>query len=249
MPQQFISEAFIICTHFAGTRGREALATRDCEGTLFQQFIDAHAWVLSRLNRSFTIKGPRREEQLEIPEDALREVLINAIVHRSYQHKAPTKIAIYDDRIEIFSPGNFPGPLTTDQLEYGFTYMRNPTICKFFRRKGLMEKLGSGFVTLFEQYRDSHLPTPEVIEGSGFVKCILPRPGPDAHLQEVGTLQREAEILRLLSQHVEVSITDIEKTLSISKPTAIRTLNKLIAEGQIIRVGRGPTTRYQRVHQ
>lgn len=118
-PQKFISESFIICTHFKGTSGREALASRDCDGTLMQQLNDSLAFLESRLNKSFTIKRIKREERLEIPLKALREIVMNAIVHRNYQIPGPTKMAIYDDRIEIFSPGNFPGPLQTDDFRNG----------------------------------------------------------------------------------------------------------------------------------
>lgn len=243
-PQQFISESFIICSHFSGVDGREVIATRDCEGTLFQQFTDAYTWVLGRINRSFTIKGAKRDEQYEIPEVAIREVIINAIVHRSYQYKSPSKIAIYDDRIEIFSPGNFPGPLRTDQLEYGFTYMRNPTICKLFRKKGLMEKLGSGFTILFESYRKHKLLEPMVVEGTGYVKCILPRRG--TQLEKGAAVEsREAKILRLLTRATEIETNDVEKLLGVSKPTAVRALSKMVSEGLIERIGKGPATRYR----
>lgn len=100
----------------------------------------------------------------------------NALVHRNYQIPAPCKIAIYADRVEVFSPGNFPGPIQTNNLELGITYIRNPVLCHIFREAGYIEKLGSGFITLFSEYRRAQLPTPSVIEGNGFVKCILPRP-------------------------------------------------------------------------
>jgi ATP-dependent DNA helicase RecG len=73
---------------------------------------------MSRLNRQFTIRdAKRRDERLELPQEALREVILNAIIHRDYFLPGPTKIAIFDDRIEIFSPGTFPGPLNSSNLE------------------------------------------------------------------------------------------------------------------------------------
>ena len=79
----------IICTHYAGIDGREALATKDCTGTLFEQYQEATAFIFSRLYRSFTIKGFERLENLEVPEIALREVLLNMLVHRNYHIKSP----------------------------------------------------------------------------------------------------------------------------------------------------------------
>src|SRR5262249_10518101 len=94
-PQSYISESMIICSHFLGTSGRETLATVDCEGTLFDQFQQAYGFILSRLYRSFTIRGPKRDEDLEIPKEAVREALLNTLVHRNYHIKAPIKIAIF----------------------------------------------------------------------------------------------------------------------------------------------------------
>ncbi|MGE3534698.1 MAG: RNA-binding domain-containing protein, partial [Parachlamydiales bacterium] len=151
-PQKYFSEAMILCSHFDGVSGRKAISSIDCVGTLFEQFEMAYNFVVGRLSRSFTIRAPKREEQLEIPETALREILLNAIVHRNYHIQAPTKIAIYDNRIEIFSPGVFPGPLDPHNLKLGLTYIRNRVICKTFREAGYIEILGSGFITLFECY-------------------------------------------------------------------------------------------------
>ena len=72
-PEKFFPEAFIICTHYMGNAGREVVATRDCNGPLFQQYKDVVSFILSRLNKSFSIKGTySREEQLEITQEAIR---------------------------------------------------------------------------------------------------------------------------------------------------------------------------------
>lgn len=245
-PQHFLTEAFIICSHFKGTLGRETLATRDCLGSLFQQVEESFAFIVSCLNRQYTIEHLKRTEKYEIPLDALREVLINAIVHRNYQIPAPNKIAIYEDRIEIFSPGNFPGPLTLNQLEMGFTYLRNRIIARVFREAGFAEKMGSGFSTLFQRYREWQLPAPQVLEGNGFVKCILPRP--HQNTQALFQLEdREAKILRLLQVKPEITVHDVVMQCTVSRQTAVRILAKLIAQKRIKKINRGKATRYQRL--
>lgn len=243
-PQQFITESFIICSHFKGTAGREALATRDCTGTLFQQLTDCMSFIESRLSKSFKIKNIRREERLEIPEKALREVIANAIVHRHYQIPGPTKVAIYDDRIEIFSPGNFPGPLLPDELESGITYLRNHVICRIFREAGYVEKLGSGFLTLFKSYRENLLPKPRVIEGTGYIKCILPRPSIQVMMQQL--TEHEEKTMQLLDAHEEITPQLTSRTLHFSRQTAARVLSSLVEKGLLVREGAGRTTRYKR---
>jgi ATP-dependent DNA helicase RecG len=243
-PQKFFFEAMILCTHFSGNSGRKAIASVDCKGTLFEQFDGAYEFLVRRLNRSFSIEGPKRREQLEIPETAIREVLLNALVHRNYHLKAPIKIAIYDNRIEIFSPGVFPGPLDTKNLKMGLTYIRNNVICKIFREAGYIEKLGSGFIELFESYEKRRLHSPEVIEGENFIKCVLPRESFPSNVDQENS--ETQSLLALFAVTEEVTISDVMKALKLSRPTAGRRLAELTEQGFLEQVGQGRATRYRK---
>ncbi len=242
-PQHYFSEAMIICTHFKGIEGRDALATIDCMGNLFEQFEKAFDFILSRLSRSFTIEGPRRKETLEIPEEAIREALLNMIVHRNYHQKSPSKIAIYQNRIEFFSPGTFFGPLNLRNLKLGLSFIRNIAICKVFREAEYIEKMGSGLITIFKAYEEASLKTPSVIEGEGFVKCILPRE-PKPEESEPDELQA---ILELFVTAREITISDIMKAIKISRTTAGRRIQELQNQGLIEQIGKGKGTRYRKI--
>jgi ATP-dependent DNA helicase RecG len=245
-PQKFFPEIFIVCSHFSGIKGREPLSTIDCTGTLTEQFEHAHAFILSRITKSFRIRKAKREEQYEIPEMALREILMNAIAHRNYNIKAPTKIAIFDNRIEIFSPGCFPGPLNTENLTQGITYIRNIAICKILRKMGYIEKLGTGFLTLFSDYEERGLPKPQVIEGENYVKCILPRPSQTGIIKAV-TLPLEEDlekILKLFATATEITVSDVIGNLKLARATAVRRLATLVKQGTLKKTGRGKGTRY-----
>ena len=240
-PQRYISEAMVICCHFKGVQGREALASTDCNGTLFEQFEKAHYFIMQRLFHSFSIRGMKREEKLELPEVAFREALLNLLIHRNYHHPAPSKIFIYDDRLEFFSPGGFLGPIKQDQLLKGITYLRNPAICKVFRERGLVEKMGTGFIQIFQSYEAWGLPKPQVIEGENFVKCILPRAcGRGA--QSVG----EEDILSLFHVQEEITIHDVMNKYAVSRATAQRWLQTLVVEKKIERIGKTRNIRYKR---
>ncbi len=241
-PQHFFSEAMIICTRFSGTSGREVIATRDCNGTLFEQFQNAYNFMTTHLDKAFTIQGPQREEVLELPEKALREILLNLLVHRNYHITAPAKIAIYDNRMEIFSPGDFPGPLNPNELMKGLTFLRNPLICRIFREGQFIEKMGTGFITLFNSFEERGLKKPEVIEENSLVKCILPR-------EKMIKLENEdtQQILELFSAASEITISDVVKFLNLSRSTAGRRLTKLQKMGLIIKQGQGKGARYRLV--
>ena len=241
-PQYFFTEAMIICTHFKGIEGRDALASIDCNGTLFDQFERSFDFIVSRLSKSFTIEGPRRKEVLEIPQKAIREALLNMIVHRNYHQKSPAKIAIYQNRIKFFSPGTFFGPMNSQNLKLGLSFIRNAAICKAFREADYIEKMGSGFITIFKTYEELSLKTPSIIEGEGFVKCILPRELLDQTVQ-VKTDDLEP-ILALFDMATEITIADVIKNVGIPRTTAGRRLEMLIKLGKIKKKGRGRGTVY-----
>jgi len=248
-PQQYFSEGMIICTHYAGIDGREALATKDCTGTLFEQYQEAAAFIFSRLYRSFTIKGFERHEVLEVPEIALREVLLNMLVHRNYHIKSPAKISIYDNRLEFFSPGDFPGPLDVHNLLEGMSFLRNPAICRAFREALLIEKLGTGLIALFNSYMQMDLPTPQVTEGTSFVKCVLPRNTPEtvASQQKKDLPQSLKSVYDLFGVANEVTVAQVMAALDLPRSTAGKRLATLAQTKLIIKKGAGRAARYMRV--
>jgi len=240
-PQYFHSEAMIICSHFKGNSGRDAIASVDYEGTLFNQFEQSYAFIIDRLYKSFKIRKMKRKEKLEIPEIAVREALLNAIIHRNYHISAPTKVAIYDDRIEIFSPGPFPGPLNQKNLKLGITYLRNPAIYKLFREADYIEKLGTGIISIFDSYEKYGLEEPKILEGENFVKTILPR------ILQKKTSKKEVNFMKeLFVISSEISIEDICKILGVSRQTTSRKMNQLIKQGLVERVGKTRSTRYRK---
>lgn len=239
-PQEYFSESMIVSCHFMGTSGREALATLDCLGTLLQQFRQAFHFVVSRIPRSFTIKEVVRQEIPEVPHAAIREAILNMIAHRNYHVAAPSKIFIYDDRIEFFSPGDIPGPFDVRNLRSGLTYVRNPIICNFLRRAGLIEKLGTGFITMLDTMEQTGLHPPKLIEGENFVKCILPR----ARLDKLTKKDEGDKIIDYLKQVHAASISEIMKLLHSSRTTCYRRLEKLVKEGLLERMGSRKNTKY-----
>lgn len=243
-PQHFLSEAMIICTHFRGVSGRDVVATIDCEGTLFEQFETAFTFILSRLSRSFVIKKAKREEKLEIPEEAIREGLLNAIVHRNYHQTSPTRVSIYDDRVEILSPGTFPGPLDATTLKAGLTFLRNPLICRIFREAHYVEKMGTGLLTIFNSYEERGLQEPEILEVNSFVKCLLPRKTKQIPLHSEDAKKME----EVIKKRGEVTLDELVQVFSLSRPTVWRRVQELLNKDIIERIGqtRGAKYRYKR---
>lgn len=244
-PGFYLPQSFIICTCFSGHVGRDGiLASKDCQGTLFEQFEAAYAWLWDILNKSSMIKGLKRKDLLEIPEEAIREALLNSLLHRNWRIQGPNRISVYPTRIEFFSPGVFPGPLQIGQLELGMTHSRNHTITKVFRETGYIESLGSGFPTIFKTFRSAGLEKPQVTEGVEFVKCILPRKKKHITGNRIDDL-----IFDLFAGKDIITSKEVARAANISAATATRTLNHLIDGGKLQRHGQGPTTHYTLVEK
>jgi predicted HTH transcriptional regulator len=110
-----------------------------------------------------------------------------------------------------------------------------------FDPRGLFEKLGSGFITLFSSYEKYGLKPPQIIQGENYIKCILPR---GASTKSLATNPEFDKILALFGTAHEISISDIIRELSVSRATAIRRANKMIAQGLIKRIGSTKAIRY-----
>jgi ATP-dependent DNA helicase RecG len=145
-PQRFLPYAQISAARIPGET--LALAPSDARtigGTLFDMLEDAARFLRIHLRRPHVIQGFEPEERPEIPEEALRELLVNALVHRDYTVTSPIRVLIFDDRIEIRTPGNLPNTVTIEAILLGAAHvLRNPIIYTMFSRAGLVTHLGSG---------------------------------------------------------------------------------------------------------
>ncbi|MFA6037854.1 MAG: ATP-binding protein [Legionellales bacterium] len=238
-PDDYIPEAMIICTRFLGKDGRDIIQTEEIRGTIETQIEISFQLIRSWLLRDYALVGVKLAGTLLIPEIALREAITNAVIHRKYWIPGAIKIALYDDRLEIFNPGGFPGLVDINNLGDGTTYLRNPNLARIARRLGLVEKLGTGIKMIFESFKKANIIEPEFIENADSIKVIF-------HFLPAtqGYPDENTKILSLFAFKKEISISDVETFLNVSRNTATRKLNQLIKSGKIKRNGRGPAVRY-----
>ncbi len=241
-PQKYLPEALIQCTQFRGTEGRDIIQTQEISGNLETQIAQSFQLIKSWLLRDYQLVGATLRGTTIVPEVALREAIANAVLHRKYWLPGSVKIALYDDRLEIFSPGNFPGIIDVNDLGDGTTYLRNPHLVRIARRFGLIEKLGTGIKLIFESCQKAGLKKPEFIEGADSVKIIFYLlPEKDNFLAE------EERLMALFNMREAVTLKEMQHYLQVSRNTATRRLNQLLESGKIRRLGKGPAVRYVRV--
>ena len=234
-PQNYISESVIICTWFKGRGGRDIVKTLELMGPIpvliesALKLLDSWLEIDFNLSPSGKLKG-----RLLVPMDALREALINALIHRKYIVRGAVKIALYEDRLEIFSPGSLPGLMSLKNLGDGTTFLRNPTMAKIARKLKLIEKLGSGIKLIFDSCKKEKLKRPAFYEDGDFLKVVF------FFEKELDKgLSDEEMIIELGILFGEVRIKDLVKTVGFSRNTATRKMNVLIRKKIFERKGKG----------
>lgn len=238
-PDKFIPEAHVICTRFSGTQGRDIIQTEEIKGSIEKQIDVSFNLVTNWIKRNYKLQGAFLKPDTLIPEIALREAITNAIVHRKYTIHGATKIALYDDHLEIFSPGNFPGHIQIKNLGEGITHFRNPTIGRMAHKLGIIEKLGSGIKLIFDSCQKASLAAPIFNEDGDYVKVTF----------EFKSIKNERKpdieiLLDYFKSKQVLTIHEIISHLDRSKNTAFKILHELIDQGLVKKIGKGRNTRY-----
>ena len=185
------------------------------------------------------IKGTTRNKIELIPEEAFREVLANAIVHRNWDVDQNIRIAMFNDHIEVSSPGGLPYGLSKEEYMNGnISNLRNPVLGGVFFRLNLIEMFGTGIRRIKYAYRDSTLkPNFEVYENS----IVISLPVTTTNLIMT---QDETKIYNLLKDGSELSSGEMSKVLGFSRNKVVRVTGSLVNKRYIRVIGSGRGTRY-----
>ena len=129
---------------FKGTTKAIFVDRKEYTGPLWEQIDEAFHFVLRNIQLGATFVGIYRQDVYEIPPDSIRELIINAMVHRSYLDHGRIQVAVYDDRLEITSPGKLPMSQTIERMKEGYSKVRNEALAHAFAYMNLIESWGSG---------------------------------------------------------------------------------------------------------
>ena len=153
------------CGVFKGTTKAVFVDRREYTGPLWEQIDEAFQFVLRNIHLGATIVGIYRQDIYEIPPDAIRELIINAMVHRSYLDHGTVQVAVYDNRLEITSPGKLPMGQTLERMKEGYSKIRNEALANAFSYMNLIEHWGSGIPRIIDKVKAAGLREPEFIGG------------------------------------------------------------------------------------
>ena len=166
--------ARIKCARFKGNDIGEFIDQKEFNGSLYEQLEDAMKFAKTYVAKNGRIYDLQRIDEYEIPLVAIREAIVNAIVHRDYSISgADIKFAIFDDRIEITTPGFLPKTLDIEEIKDGRSEIRNKVIARVFKEIRFIEEWGTGIKRIFDTCKKAGLRQPEIIESGMFLKVII----------------------------------------------------------------------------
>ncbi|MGI6587370.1 MAG: RNA-binding domain-containing protein [Peptococcia bacterium] len=187
------------------------------------------------------IEGYNRVKKELIPREAFRESLANAIVHRVWDVNSYIQISMYDDRIEINSPGGLPEGISQEEYLYGnISVLRNPIIAGVFYRLDIIEKFGTGVTRINKEYIKS-ISKPSFNISKNNINIQLPLIESD----KLNLVKDEAIIYKILKDEIELSRGELDKKAGFNKAKTLRMLNGLIDKNIIQKLGKGPGTTYR----
>ncbi len=215
----------------------EYVDTEDFDGPLRKVFDDALAFVVRNLHKVQAGRGVNAPGTPEISVVVFEELLVNALVHRDYLVSAPIRLFVFDDRIEIISPGHLPNNLTVEKIRRGNSSIRNPILVSYVA-KGLLpyHGLGSGIKRALEQW--PQIDFFDDREGCLFTATVRRTISTGSVKSSVkGSVKTGERILDLLSANGEMTMADLAEAVGISKRAVEKQVAKLQAQGRMHRVG------------
>ena len=148
----------IQCAIFKGNDRAYFVDRREFNGPIQEQMEAAYQYVLEKINRGMKIDGIYRQDVYELPIDSIRELIANAVAHRSYLDPGNIQVALYDNRLEITSPGMLMNGVTIEKMKEGYSKIRNRAIANAFSYMKIIEKWGSGIPRIIRECQEYGIP-------------------------------------------------------------------------------------------
>mgnify|MGYP002510984225 CR=1 FL=1 len=233
----------IRCAVYEGTGKNKFKTRKEFSGSILKQMDDAYSFLSLNNNLRATFDGLRRIDHADYPEEAMREALVNAVVHRDYDYSGSIIINIYDDRMEFISLGGLVKGLTLADIRGGVSQPRNAVIANVFYRLELIESYGTGIQKILESYAGCGIEPKFAPAPASFVVTLPNRNTAEAAASDPG-LSREENILRLMAKQGAVTRKDVEQLLGCSSFPANKALAALVEQGKIVKTGAARGTKY-----
>ena len=224
---------------------------KEFKGSLLKQITEAFEYIDLLNKTQATFEGLIRKDERDYPVEAIREALLNAVVHREYSFGASTLINIYEDRIEFLSLGGIISGLSLEAVMLGVSQSRNEKLADVFYRLHLIEAYGTGIQKILLNYKNYNLK-PVFKAETGAFQVILPNIHYQSETEEniekqpLGLDDEYKKIINFLEQGTK-SRKEIQEYIELSQSKIITMLRELLSLGLIVKIGNGKNTKYQKI--
>ena len=246
--ERFFPDAWIQCGRFGGNDKARILDQVEIRNHLPLALNDAFEFVKKHASRAAEFGNLRRKDVWNVPLEAVREALTNAVVHTDYsQTGAPIRVAIFDDRIEIENPGLLAGGLTIGDVREGVSKLRNRVIGRTFKELNLIEQWGSGFQRMTASCREMNLPEPALEELAFRFRVTFSLHRVAAQPKGDDTDRKIMELIRASEAGGGASTQYLSQELEISTRAMRDRLARMTKAGSIVAVAKSaydPKKRY-----
>lgn len=225
--------------------------SREFSGSVFEQLEDTFSYLMLCNKTAATFKGLDRIERADYPEEALREALLNAIVHRDYSFSGSIIINVNDKEIEFISLGGLLPGLSPDDIRSGISQPRNKNLAEIFHRLHLIESYGTGIRKIYSLYANFVLQ-PRIEVTPNTFKIILPNMNQCVPAQISNNIlptitpQMQA-ILDFIDENGQITDDEVQELLNIKNTRCYTLMKKMADEGLVLIVGRGINKKYVKV--
>jgi len=247
-------KCIVKCAKFKGNDMTIFIDRKEYGGFLYEVVENVIAFIKNHLNLSGRVVDIQRIDEYELSVQAIREAVINAIVHRDYSIESDVKVAIYDDMIEIISPGILTKTVTIDEIHEGRSEIRNKVIAKIFKEMDFIEEWGRGISKIKTLCKKRNQQEPSFIEKSGFFvvefyKNIIIQENnkpTDTVDKPTDTLikNREKIIINYFKTNQKITKENIKNLFLVKKTVAQDILNELLAKNILRKKGAARATYY-----
>jgi ATP-dependent DNA helicase RecG len=234
---------------FEGSRKTIFKERREFSGSLLHQLEDAFEFIDLCNKTRAEFEGLNRIDMRDYPPEAIREALLNSVVHREYSYGGSTLISIFDDRMEFVTIGGLVKGISYNDIMLGVSVLRNQHLANVFYRLKLIEAYGTGVPKIMECY-DNENVKPQVEVSDNAFKITLPNTNyaheAPAPKKEAVINEKKENVMRLFENREFFIRKDVETALGISQATAISLLREMLDDGLIKKsTQRGNRTKYK----
>jgi len=241
-PQRFVKESHVTCVCYKGSDRFDVVDRQDIHGNPFEMIEGALRFAKRNVRMRYGISGDARHQEIyDYPLVAVREAVINAVMHRDYSYDASrTYVHLFSDRLEIENPGGLYQGLALEDLGKR-SVRRNRTVADLLFRAGYVEQIGSGFARMSKALADNGNPPYEVSATNFFLIRFYPRIESD---RETQLTSRQNQVYQYIKARGCASTSETAQQLDVSNDTALRVIKDLLGRGIVQRSGTGKSTVY-----